>query len=138
MYSGGNSAPHRIFELSELLRKTMTRSLLVLFALLLANVSGYAQARGEGRGGPPPTPQAAAPFDMTGYWVSIVTEDWRWRMFPRILGTDSELLEVQTFGGCPSLSSKLATSTDHNQREGTYPLKEHEIISISRVQCGCE
>jgi hypothetical protein len=28
----------------------------------------------------PPTPQQAAPFDMTGYWVSVVTEDWRWRM----------------------------------------------------------
>jgi hypothetical protein len=21
-----------------------------------------------------------APFDLTGYWISIVTEDWRWRM----------------------------------------------------------
>jgi hypothetical protein len=21
-----------------------------------------------------------APFDVTGYWVSVVTEDWRWRM----------------------------------------------------------
>ena len=59
----------------------MSRSLLVLFALLSANLSGYAQARGGGSGGPP-TPQAAAPFDITGYWVSIVTEDWRWRMFP--------------------------------------------------------
>src|SRR6185295_14650840 len=28
----------------------------------------------------PPTPQQAAPFDLTGYWVSVVTEDWRWRM----------------------------------------------------------
>jgi hypothetical protein len=39
--------------------------------------------RGGGRGapqGPPPTAQAQAPFDMTGYWVSVVTEDWRWRM----------------------------------------------------------
>jgi hypothetical protein len=30
--------------------------------------------------GPPPAAQQAAPFDLTGYWVSIVTEDWRWRM----------------------------------------------------------
>jgi len=32
---------------------------------------------------PPPTPtqnRAGAPFDMTGYWVSVVTEDWMWRM----------------------------------------------------------
>jgi hypothetical protein len=24
--------------------------------------------------------RAEAPIDLTGYWVSIVTEDWRWRM----------------------------------------------------------
>jgi hypothetical protein len=29
---------------------------------------------------PPPVPRAAAPVDLTGYWVSIVTQDWRWRM----------------------------------------------------------
>ncbi|PWU07000.1 MAG: hypothetical protein C5B51_11065 [Terriglobia bacterium] len=28
----------------------------------------------------PKTPRAAAPFDVTGNWVSVVTEDWRWRM----------------------------------------------------------
>jgi hypothetical protein len=28
----------------------------------------------------PPTPRSTAPIDMTGYWVSIVAEDWRWRM----------------------------------------------------------
>ena len=29
---------------------------------------------------PPPTAEAGALLDLTGYWVSIVTEDWRWRM----------------------------------------------------------
>ena len=29
---------------------------------------------------PPPAPRAGAPIDLTGYWVSIVTADWRWRM----------------------------------------------------------
>jgi hypothetical protein len=28
----------------------------------------------------PPAPRATAPLDLTGYWVSVVTEDWRWRM----------------------------------------------------------
>jgi len=28
----------------------------------------------------PTAPRAAAPIDLTGYWVSVVTEDWRWRM----------------------------------------------------------
>ncbi len=29
---------------------------------------------------PAQTPKAAAPIDLTGYWVSIVSEDWRYRM----------------------------------------------------------
>ena len=33
-----------------------------------------------GRGGPPRSPREGAPVDLTGYWVSVVTEDWRWRM----------------------------------------------------------
>jgi hypothetical protein len=28
----------------------------------------------------PENAQAAAPFDLTGYWVALVTEDWRFRM----------------------------------------------------------
>ena len=41
-----------------------------------------AAAPAQGRGGaqPPQTPQAQAPIDLTGWWVSVVTEDWRWRM----------------------------------------------------------
>ena len=27
-------------------------------------------------------PRAAAPIDLTGYWVSLVTDDWRWRVVP--------------------------------------------------------
>ncbi|MBV8730126.1 MAG: hypothetical protein JO336_09985, partial [Acidobacteriia bacterium] len=36
----------------------------------------------QGRGGPaaPVSPRAGARVDITGYWVSIVTEDWRFRM----------------------------------------------------------
>ncbi len=35
-----------------------------------------------GRNAPakPPSAQAQAPFDPTGYWVSLITENWRWRM----------------------------------------------------------
>jgi hypothetical protein len=36
---------------------------------------------GRGRGAPvAKTPKDAAPIDLTGYWVSIVSEDWRFRM----------------------------------------------------------
>lgn len=34
----------------------------------------------QGRGGPPPTGQGGARMELTGYWVSVVTEDWLWRM----------------------------------------------------------
>ncbi|MEO8258739.1 MAG: hypothetical protein ABI868_15425 [Acidobacteriota bacterium] len=47
-------------------------------AMIAAGVGVSAQ-RGPGRGAPP-TPRAAAPVDLTGYWVSVVTEDWRFRM----------------------------------------------------------
>jgi len=38
------------------------------------------RGRGAGTTEPPPSPQASAPIDLTGYWVSVVTEDWRYRM----------------------------------------------------------
>src|SRR5688500_1672187 len=50
-----------------------------------------APAPGQGRGAPPApgagrgaaaSARAAAPVDLTGYWVSIVTEDWIERMAP--------------------------------------------------------
>jgi hypothetical protein len=52
------------------------RSLIVLALCTTA----WAQAP-AGRGGPPPPPRAGAPIDLTGYWVSVVSEDWRFRMF---------------------------------------------------------
>jgi hypothetical protein len=49
-----------------------------LAALLLALPIAVS---GQGRGAPPAqTPKAAAPIDLTGYWVSVVTQDWRFRM----------------------------------------------------------
>jgi hypothetical protein len=39
-----------------------------------------AAQRGQGRQGGPPSARASAPVDLTGMWVSVVTEDWRWRM----------------------------------------------------------
>ena len=36
--------------------------------------------RGAGPRGAPAAARTAAPIDLTGTWVSVVTEDWRWRM----------------------------------------------------------
>ena len=52
-----------------------------IFALAIAlALPALGQPKGGGRGGAPQTPQAAAPIDLTGYWVAIVNEDWRFRM----------------------------------------------------------
>ncbi len=58
------------------------RVLCVLCILGVLSVFSVVHAQ-RGRGAapePPATPRAAAPIDLTGYWVSLVTDDWRWRM----------------------------------------------------------
>ena len=51
----------------------------VLVVVLAASVPGLVSA--QGRGAPTPrSPKEAAPIDLSGNWVSLVTEDWRWRM----------------------------------------------------------
>lgn len=65
-----------------------TRLALAATLGLIAATGAYGQGRG-GRGGPPPppkTPKAAALYDITGYWVSVVTEDWRFRMVTPLKG----------------------------------------------------
>ena len=57
-----------------------------LVFLIAAATLAHAQPGRGGPKGPPPTPRAAAPVDFTGYWVSVVTEDWRWRMVTPIKG----------------------------------------------------
>jgi hypothetical protein len=58
--------------------------LVIMWVVVVALwVAPGVEAQRGGRGvapGPAPTPKAAAPIDITGYWVSLVTDDWRWRM----------------------------------------------------------
>ena len=52
------------------------RTLVILFfATALVDGQGRGPQTREGQ-----TAKAAAPIDLTGYWVSVVTEDWRFRM----------------------------------------------------------
>ena len=55
----------------------MTRGVALVAVLLVAIGNGSALAQV-----PPaaPSARAQAPVDLTGDWVSVVTEDWRWRM----------------------------------------------------------
>ena len=57
----------------------------ILVVALVASAASVAAQQGRGAGPAPaaprpPSPWASAPIDLTGYWVSIVNEDWRWRM----------------------------------------------------------
>ncbi len=52
-----------------------------LLTVILAFTTPAILLAQRGRGGQgPANPKAAAPVDLTGYWVSVVTEDWRYRM----------------------------------------------------------
>jgi hypothetical protein len=55
----------------------LNRTLVAFFCLLL--IGGCLNAQGPGPA-PPPKGQQGALIDLAGYWVSIIDEDWRWRM----------------------------------------------------------
>src|SRR5262245_65649155 len=88
---------------------------------------GY--AFGVQRGGPqaPPTPRSTAPIEMTGYWVSIVAEDWRWRMVTPPKGD---------FSGVPlnAEGQKIMNSWDPAKDEATKEeCKGYGAANIMRV-----
>ncbi|HEY7335712.1 MAG TPA: hypothetical protein VH639_12570 [Bryobacteraceae bacterium] len=67
------------------IRTPSVRIVALAAAALILPASGFAQGGRGGRGGGggargPASAKTAAPIDLTGYWVSLVTEDWRFRM----------------------------------------------------------
>jgi hypothetical protein len=57
----------------------------LVFSLGLAASAAFvaaagAQPRRAAPAAAPATPRAAAPFDITGHWVSLITDDWVYRM----------------------------------------------------------
>ncbi len=65
--------------------------------LALAFVVPLHAQRGGGRGrGAPVSPREAAAIDLTGYWVSVVSEDWKFRMVTPKKGVyDSLMLNAE-------------------------------------------
>jgi hypothetical protein len=57
---------------------------------------GVAAQPPQGRGGAVPTGRAGAPVDLTGTWVSVVTEDWEARMVPPVKGDYTTIDQVMT------------------------------------------
>jgi hypothetical protein len=66
------------------MRYAAFRTALVQYAIvgvvLALGMAGRLDGQGGNKPAVAPAPRAAAPIDLTGYWVSIVTQDWRWRM----------------------------------------------------------
>lgn len=65
------------------------------FAVLLAvaSVAVHVSAHAQPPSAPPDTrtPRERAPIDLTGQWVAIVDEDWRWRMVTPPVGDTASL-----------------------------------------------
>jgi len=73
---------------------------LLVLACLFLPCNVHAQGRGRGAA-PPQTAKQAAPFDITGYWVSVITEDWHVRMLTPLKGDFGSGTNVEglPFGG---------------------------------------
>ena len=66
----------------------------MLVACVIASASLSAQ-RGRGRG-PALSPRDSAAIDLTGYWVSVIAEDWKFRMVTPKKGVyDSLMLNAE-------------------------------------------
>jgi hypothetical protein len=61
-------------------RKFIGKRKSAALAFLFFCVATGSMAKPQGAAPAAPTPKESAPIDLTGYWVSIVDEDWRWRM----------------------------------------------------------
>ncbi len=105
----------------------MTSSTWQKIALLIASPL-YLSAQ---FGGPPPPPRGPAktiaPIDLTGYWVSIVTEDWRFRMITPPKG-DTEGVPLNPAG------QKVAAAWDPAKDEAAgEQCKSYGAPAIMRV-----
>jgi hypothetical protein len=57
-----------------------SRHAALFVALLMLSHALHGQSQPAPQPPSTPSPRTAAPLDLTGYWVSVVTEDWRYRM----------------------------------------------------------
>ena len=87
----------------------------------LHQVSVAVQAQGA-----PPAGQATAAVDLTGYWVSVVTEDWRWRMMTPPKG-DVSSIPVTAEG------RMVANQWDPSQDTGDNACKAYAAPAIMRM-----
>ena len=87
---------------------------ILAIAIMAAAGRPVASAQGRGRGGQPQAPataRTAAPIDLTGYWVPIITEDWPYRMWTALKGD---------YGGVPlSPEGRKVADTWDTSKDGS-------------------
>jgi len=101
----------------------------VVLLLAAANLPAQPPPGGRGgRGGAPANqnPKAAAAIDLTGYWVSVVTEDWRYRMVTPPKGS---------FGGLPlnAEGRRVANTWDPAKEDTASACKPFGAAGLMRV-----
>ena len=61
-------------------RRALRGGLVAVVLVVAAGQASYAQRGAARGGGPAASARDAAALDLTGYWVSVITEDWKYRM----------------------------------------------------------
>ena len=78
----------------------------------------------------PADARTRAPVDMTGYWVAVVTEDWRYRMMTPDKG-DFTGIALNASGRAPS-----GATPQHLARRGfadRMPMHEIDAVTVPGV-----
>jgi hypothetical protein len=108
------------------MRRAWVPSLTTALIVLIASGATFAQGRGGRAGGPPPTGRAGAPKDLTGTWVSVVTEHWHLRMMVPPRG-DFSMIPAN-----PE-ARKIANSWDPAKEPAAEACKSYGAAAIMRV-----
>jgi hypothetical protein len=104
--------------------RAATAAFLLASPFLAQQPAGPGQGKGKGKQG---SPRAAAAFDPTGYWVSVVTEDWKFRMVTPPRGS---------YGGVPMTAEarKVADAWDPAKDEAAgLECRSYGAPAIMRV-----
>ena len=98
--------------------------------LALACAATISAQRGAAPG-PPRAPKDAAPIDLTGYWVSLVTEDWRWRMVTPLKG-DSASIPVNA-AAKKLMNDYFAVEESELKLQRTYAAKLEKALPAAKA-----
>jgi len=98
--------------------RLLIRSVGLAVIVLMLQVHGYGQGGRGAQDNPLPASPSVAPFDLSGYWVSLITNNWRFRMVPPAKGD---------YAGIPisMAGKKVADAWDPAQDEATGDQCKH-------------